>query len=194
MLSEISWQKLFYQGDYGDLFFLELKERIENSIKPDFLLIDSRTGITEVGGICTTLVPDKVVFLICNNEENKEGARLILRSLRKAERSWAEPINVTFVLSRFPPKKDADSKDEEKERELYFKKIVDYINVPVGNGQPGKIIDHLDIISSDKDLEQSESEETNTELLYTELFLDISPKKVKDKIAKGLEQFRKSLE
>ncbi len=38
----------------GVPFFLELKKRIRNEFSPDFLLIDSRTGITEIGGVATT--------------------------------------------------------------------------------------------------------------------------------------------
>src|SRR4029077_15758357 len=40
---------------------LELKARIEEELKADFLLIDSRTGVTELAGVTTTLLADKVV-------------------------------------------------------------------------------------------------------------------------------------
>src|SRR5215208_2056524 len=54
LLSQVNWYDIFY-GDRptGVPFFLELKERIRAGYNPDFLLIDARTGITEMGGIAT---------------------------------------------------------------------------------------------------------------------------------------------
>ncbi|KZD23232.1 hypothetical protein [Tardiphaga robiniae] len=56
-LSRISWYDILY-GDkpIGVPFFLELKERIQSTFAPDFLLIDARTGITEMGGIIQSAV------------------------------------------------------------------------------------------------------------------------------------------
>jgi hypothetical protein len=103
-LSRINWQEFFYsEGSQGVPFFLELKERIAQEFNVDFLLIDARTGITEVGGIATTLLPDQVVCLLLNNRENLEGAREVLRSIRRAKRLPTQaPIEIIPVLSRTP--------------------------------------------------------------------------------------------
>jgi MinD-like ATPase involved in chromosome partitioning or flagellar assembly len=83
-LASIDWHGFFYEsGGEGIPFFLEFKEKIRSELQPDFLLIDSRTGITEMSGICTALLPDRVVFLITNNPENIEGSRQILRGIQK---------------------------------------------------------------------------------------------------------------
>jgi hypothetical protein len=58
--------------------FLDLKNRIMDELNPDFLLIDSRTGITEMGGVATTLLADKVISLVLPSRENLEGARAVL--------------------------------------------------------------------------------------------------------------------
>src|SRR5579864_6949311 len=51
-LSSINWHDLFYsKGAKGVQVFLELKSRILHELEPDFLLVDSRTGITEMGGV-----------------------------------------------------------------------------------------------------------------------------------------------
>ncbi|MCP5047333.1 MAG: AAA family ATPase, partial [bacterium] len=56
-LAAIDWHQLFYkEGGEGIPFFLELKEKIEKELKPDFLLIDSRTGVTEMSGVCTSIL------------------------------------------------------------------------------------------------------------------------------------------
>ena len=55
--------------------FLDLRAKIEQEFAPDYLLIDSRTGITETGGVATTVLPDTLVCCLANNRENLEGAR-----------------------------------------------------------------------------------------------------------------------
>jgi len=118
-LASINWHKLFYEKDSeGVPFFLELKERIEKEFNPDFLLIDSRTGITEMSGVCTVLLPDKIVFLVVNNQENIEGARQIFRSIKKTDRlPEQKPIEFIFALTRIPFTEKSDS-TETKESDL----------------------------------------------------------------------------
>jgi cellulose biosynthesis protein BcsQ len=94
--------------------FLELKARIEESeeLQTEFLLIDSRTGVTELAGVTTTVLADKVVCLMLANLESQMGARAVLRSLRHAPRLASQrPIEVIPVLSRVP------ERDEETVRE-----------------------------------------------------------------------------
>ncbi len=103
-LAKLDWHELFYGEDApGVPLFLELQERIAREHAPDFLLIDSRTGITEVGGATTTLLADRVICLLLNNRENLDGAREVLRSLRRAPRlPGQEPLEIWPVLSRIP--------------------------------------------------------------------------------------------
>jgi MinD-like ATPase involved in chromosome partitioning or flagellar assembly len=91
-LAQINWYDFLYRGDArGAIFFLDLKERIQRELQPDFLLIDSRTGITEIGGVATTILPEKVVCLLLHNQENLEGARAVLRSLPRASSTAFAP-------------------------------------------------------------------------------------------------------
>ncbi len=185
-LAAIDWHGLFYEeGSEGIPFFLELKERIKKEFDPDFLLIDSRTGITEMSGLCTSLLADKVVFLIVNNQENIEGARQILQSIQKAERfPGQKPIEVTFALARIPSPK------EEKERELekhIVKDIQDFLNEPVEDLQSQLNIEAICILHSDRELELAESlrisregvtKETPLFQGYLRLFSKIVPEEV----------------
>ncbi|MFN0167226.1 MAG: KGGVGR-motif variant AAA ATPase [Bryobacteraceae bacterium] len=103
-LSRLNWHELFF-GDSapGIPFFLELKHRIAQEYRPDYLLIDSRTGITEIGGLATTILADVAVCLIANNRENLEGSREVLRGIRQAKRPpGAAPLQIIPVLSRLP--------------------------------------------------------------------------------------------
>jgi len=103
-LSQINWHDLFYApGARGIPFFLELKERIATEYAPDYLLIDARTGITEIGGVATTLLPDQVVCLLVNNPENLEGARAVLRSIRRSPRLPGQAsVEILPALTRIP--------------------------------------------------------------------------------------------
>lgn len=82
---------------------LELKTRIESELTPDYLLLDARTGITEVGGVATSVLGDKVVCLFVDNPESIEGTRAVVRSLRHAVRpAESASLQVFPVLSRVP--------------------------------------------------------------------------------------------
>jgi MinD-like ATPase involved in chromosome partitioning or flagellar assembly/tetratricopeptide (TPR) repeat protein len=113
-LSRINWNDLFYSKEAkGVQVFLELKSRISDELKPDFLLIDSRTGITEMGGVATTLLADKVICLVLPTPENLEGARAVLRSLRRSRReTGGGDLELTVALSRLPQLKDAEAERE----------------------------------------------------------------------------------
>jgi MinD-like ATPase involved in chromosome partitioning or flagellar assembly len=70
-LSSIDWQSL-YSIQSGYLFFEDLKEQWK-ALKFDYVLIDSRTGHTDVGGICTRQLPDAVVVMFFPNDQNLVG-------------------------------------------------------------------------------------------------------------------------
>jgi len=108
-LSRVSWHDLFYcPGAKGIPLFLELKERIRDQYSPDFLLIDSRTGITEIGGVATTILPEQVVCFVLNNRENLEGAREVLRSIKRTPRLPNQsPVDIVAVVTRIPMAEDS---------------------------------------------------------------------------------------
>lgn len=107
-LARISWHDLFYsENPKGIPFFLELKAEIAEEVSPDYLLIDARTGITEVGGVATSLLADTVVCLLLNNRENLEGAREVLRAIRRAPRLPGQaPVQIVPVVARLPELED----------------------------------------------------------------------------------------
>ncbi|MET8760113.1 tetratricopeptide repeat protein [Lentzea sp. NPDC004782] len=66
----LSWPELFADHDLGWRF-----ERIREEWKDtfDYVLIDSRTGITDIGGICTAQLPDVLVLCVAPNRQNLAG-------------------------------------------------------------------------------------------------------------------------
>jgi MinD-like ATPase involved in chromosome partitioning or flagellar assembly len=158
-LAAINWHSLFYE-DYSEglPFFLELTERIKQEFSPDFLLIDSRTGVTEMSGLCASFLSDKIVFLIINNQENVDGARLMLRSIQKVKRlPGKKPIEVTFALTRIPFPREEEKENDEKREGLIVKDIQDFLNEPVEDLESQLNIQNISILHSDRELELSES-------------------------------------
>ena len=49
----------------------------------DFVLIDSRTGITDIGGICTVQLPDILVMLATANQQNLDGLKRVAQSIQR---------------------------------------------------------------------------------------------------------------
>ncbi len=103
-LSSIPWNHLIYGDEAtGSVMFLELKEKIREALQPDFLLIDARTGITEIGGVATSLLADKLVCLLTSSRESLDGSRVVLRALSRSLRApGAGPLRIFPVLSRVP--------------------------------------------------------------------------------------------
>lgn len=108
-LSEIDWADLYERHD-GYLLFEDLKLQWEHSVKPEYVFIDSRTGHTDVGGICTRQLPDAVVVLFFPNEQNLRGLTKVVRDIRAEETGQrAKAIKLHFVMSNVP---DIDDEDQ----------------------------------------------------------------------------------
>lgn len=111
--ADIDWGVLYEQHD-GYLLFEDLKEQWNAFLRPDYVLVDSRTGYTDVGGICTRQLPHAVVLLFFPNAQNLRGLTKVVRDIR-AERT--EPrnkaIDLHFVMSNVPDLDDEDKILEE---------------------------------------------------------------------------------
>ncbi len=109
-LASINWQSLYQDAD-GYLFFEDLKAQWKEAFDPDYVLIDSRTGHTDIEGICTRQLPDAAVILFFPNEQNLCGLREVVRDI-KAEsnrtRKNAKPVTLHFVMSNVPDLDDED--------------------------------------------------------------------------------------
>jgi tetratricopeptide (TPR) repeat protein/cellulose biosynthesis protein BcsQ len=81
LLSSLDW-KYFYGQQKGFLFVENLKAAIENDYAPDYVLVDSRTGLTDISGICTLQLPNLVVLVFNLNNQNVNGIAQIYRSIR----------------------------------------------------------------------------------------------------------------
>jgi MinD-like ATPase involved in chromosome partitioning or flagellar assembly len=100
-VQDIDWGVLYERHGFGA--FLE-RCRTEWKDDYDFVLVDSRTGITDIGGICTTQLPEVLVMLFTANEQGVRGTLDIAR--RAVAAHDALPYDragllIVPVLSRF---------------------------------------------------------------------------------------------
>ena len=74
-LHKLDWKKLYNSslGEALEDIFEHLRQEY------DFILIDSRTGVTDFSGITNSQLPDILVFLFTSNEQSLEGAIEIVR-------------------------------------------------------------------------------------------------------------------
>jgi MinD-like ATPase involved in chromosome partitioning or flagellar assembly len=101
-LANLDWQQLYTKED-GFLLFEDMKLGWEEELKPDYVLIDSRTGDTDVLGICTRQLPDSVVLMFTPNEQNLAGLENVCRDIRReATEGLKKTIRLHFVAANVP--------------------------------------------------------------------------------------------
>ncbi len=73
------------------------KREIYEQLKPDILLIDSRTGINQWGALSLIQAADEAIIFLFPNEQNKQGIELLLQSLQNLNK-----LSINFVFSPVP--------------------------------------------------------------------------------------------
>lgn len=76
----IQWDILYREHDFGEFLESLRKEWLEYY---DFILIDSRTGITDSGGICTIHLPDYLVLFSTANRQSLDGVLEVANRARE---------------------------------------------------------------------------------------------------------------
>ncbi len=101
-LASLSWKEMFLGHDaQGARFFYWLKERLEADIVPEHVIVDSRTGVTEMGGAALTILADQIVALLGTSEEGIHGTREVLRAVTSNASALGRPApRIALALSR----------------------------------------------------------------------------------------------
>ncbi len=94
-LNTMTWSD-FYSHQDGYKILENLRGHIIERYQPDYVLIDSRTGLSEIGGIATHQLADIVVLVFNLNGQNLEGAKLVFDSIRKT------PLHPAVILVASP--------------------------------------------------------------------------------------------
>ncbi len=104
----IDWQD-FYDNEGGFLFFEDVRIQWSELLKVDYVLIDSRTGHTDIGGICTRQLPDAVVAMFFPNEQNLRGLKPIVKGISDQKNNILNRnSSLYFVMANLPDLDDED--------------------------------------------------------------------------------------
>lgn len=95
------WNEFFTNCDGGNVI-----EALRDDWKKEFdvTLVDSRTGITDAGGICTIQMPDVLVPVFTTNEQSLQGSKDVVLRAQLARQKLAfdrMPLLVFPLPSRF---------------------------------------------------------------------------------------------
>jgi len=99
LITTMNWAEL-YQQKKGYRFIEQLKERIRIEFAPDYLLIDSRTGLADISGITTHQMADIVVLVFNLNRQNLDGIKKAYQSISESPK--AVPVKTILVASPVP--------------------------------------------------------------------------------------------
>jgi cellulose biosynthesis protein BcsQ len=111
-LRQFDWQD-FYFNFGGELFFEWLRRTLDGQLY-DLVLVDSRTGVTEMGGICAYQLADTIVVLCASNKQNLKGTHDVVRNFfspRVTMLRAGRSLQLLVVPSRMEMRNDALLKD-----------------------------------------------------------------------------------
>jgi formylglycine-generating enzyme required for sulfatase activity/cellulose biosynthesis protein BcsQ len=99
------WQDFYFNWE-GEAFFEWLRRALvgPGDAQYDVVLADSRTGVTEMGGVCACQLADAVVMLSAPNHQNLDGTRELAADLHSPEvqrlRRGRPPLAIVVVPAR----------------------------------------------------------------------------------------------
>ena len=126
---DFNWAELY--NDYqGERFFEWLRQQAAPTFEghqlvrqgwADVVLIDSRTGITEMGGVCTQELADVVVAFTAPNEQNLASIETMANSFRRPEILEARNNKPEVII--VPSRVDASEIESRNRFEKRLRKI-----------------------------------------------------------------------
>ncbi|ROP38193.1 tyrosine-protein kinase family protein [Saccharothrix texasensis] len=125
-MQRIDWEDLYRRG-FADFLESCREQWIEDY---DFVLIDSRTGISDIAGICTAQLPDRLAVLFTANEQNlKDVVDVVHRADDARDRlPYDRPRHLVLpILSRL------DNRVEYEQAEKWQRRCAEVVAPLFGN-------------------------------------------------------------
>jgi MinD-like ATPase involved in chromosome partitioning or flagellar assembly len=98
-VQSLDWEHLYSQNQFGHI--LE-QWRSEWMRRYDIVLVDSRTGITDIGGICTAQLPDVLLVFFTANQQSVDGVlQVVDQAISTRNRLVFDRPRLLTVPSRF---------------------------------------------------------------------------------------------
>jgi tetratricopeptide (TPR) repeat protein len=121
-LLSVNFEELFAKYS-GSVFFQETRERIRNKKEYDYVLIDSRTGFSDAGDICTHELCDYLIVLTGLNDQNIGGTKSFLDKWKEIAGD-IEKKEIALVATPVPfGEEELKNERLEKAREILGKNI-----------------------------------------------------------------------
>jgi len=118
-VNAFNWEHLYLDLG-GGAFFERVKQNV--CAEYDYILIDSRTGVSDTSGICTIQMPDTLVVCFTLNNQSIDGAATVAESVvaqRGKEQSSVSPWG--FSIIPVPMRVRQAEIDKLEKRERYAK-------------------------------------------------------------------------
>ncbi len=130
LVQEFDWLG-FYSDFQGEAFFEWLRQQLIDFA--DVVLIDSRTGVTEMGGVCTRQLADVIISFVAANKQNLDGTLMMAETLndeslqraREEQLNRKLPLQTVFVPSRI---EDGESDLLKRFQEDFRIRLSKYVN------------------------------------------------------------------
>ncbi len=119
VVQKLDWDKLYEEHDFGSAIERLRQEWVENF---DFILIDSRTGITDFSGLTTAQLPDVLAFLFTPNFQSLLGSCDIARKAMDARRQL--PVDRPAIMP-LPIAAKFDQTEEYDRAQFWRKRFAD---------------------------------------------------------------------
>lgn len=91
-VTSFNWKRFYDLG--GAQLLSVMKEHLRS--RYDWVLIDSRTGVSDASGICTIQMPDTVVAFFTLNRQSVEGVTAILKAIRSYRSASVDGSKIQF--------------------------------------------------------------------------------------------------
>lgn len=103
-VQDFNWSD-FYLSFEGEAYFEWLRRQLTAEELADIVLVDSRTGVTEMSGVCTRQLASVVVAFCAPNFQNLDGVERMVRSFTRPEiiKQRQRELPVIVVPSRIDP-------------------------------------------------------------------------------------------
>jgi cellulose biosynthesis protein BcsQ len=92
-VNTFDWKRFYSLG--GGRLLDEVRDLLARNY--DYVLIDSRTGVSDTSGICTIQMPDMLVACFTLNRQSIDGAAAILRSVRIQRTSADGTVGISLL-------------------------------------------------------------------------------------------------
>src|SRR5262245_24332852 len=99
-VNSFDWEE-FYERRGGGVFLEAVKEKMRADY--DYVLIDSRTGVSDTSGVCTVQMPDAVVVCFTLNNQGIKGSAAVAHSIYEQRLRKGREIDIFPVPMRVEP-------------------------------------------------------------------------------------------